>query len=652
MRELLLCLLVPLSVRLRVFMLPVISKKNMAVDRLNHSPNDSLEIGRNGLRSRAAPVYPEELGEKTDLSALGEELGSGSLCPDLLPRGDLLLLQDEANGKNRALGVERLQAAVESAESCAVLEDKLPALVAEACSAVSDSHIKVCLAGLQLLDPLVKRTGSSLAPHLPSLVEAVLVKMGRNKHVLKRTGMEVLVQLMHYSRPQDVLAEVSAFGLRHKQSKVREESLNVITAALLRFPRSEFRQTQLAREVVPLLADAKPNVRQACMECAAKIASLCDSKDDLRQMMSFAAKNGHHSPHHLAALNALECRVVRECGPPRLRDDGLIEYAMLVIGVDIPLSQHGPDVDWIRNGALSGEEDVSNGLESSSVARKEAKLRPFRSATKTLPWEMDDAERSKLSKESDMTNSHLSVSLSLLHNNNFDFSLSSCIVQDTTADLGTTFTLSKKPRNAASLLMHKRPPSSKQLFAKDGSGSPPSRRPPTGRRLLAPLSDADKKRSPSHSPNGSGTSVLVQDLRDMVPPTSRGGGSLPPPIPPPGSKLSRRHQSLPSRVANRDLPLRGHKPAHLANGSPQLSPIGSAAAGGSRQHQKTVDRSQPRSEALQSHAVAPPPGPGELSESWPRSRDRARDKGALATDTPGRQMELITADPLKMVGEG
>ena len=406
-------------------MLPAreISKKNMAVERLNHSLNDSLEIGRSRVNggsqfspSRSTPpVAPVEMGEKADFrafSAQEDELPGGSLCPDLLRYDDLLLLQDKTNGKNRALGVERLQAAVESVENSTVLEDNLPSLVDEACSAMGDSHIKVCLAGLQLLDPLIRRTGSNLSPHISSLVEAVLVKMGRNKHVLKKAGMRILVHLMHYSQPQDVLTEITRFGLRHKQSKVREESLNVLTAALIRFPRSEFRLTQLARDVVSLLSDGKPHVRQACMECMAKITSLCNSEEDLRQVMSFAAKNGHHSPnapHSLAALKALECRIVRECGPPRLREDGLVEYGMPVVGVDVPLSQHGPDVEWIRSGALGGEGNpVSNCLEESSVARKEARLRPFRSASKKLPWEIDEAERSK---NGDISNSHLNVSL-------------------------------------------------------------------------------------------------------------------------------------------------------------------------------------------------------------------------------------------------
>lgn len=383
-------------------MLPTrgISKKSMAINRLSDPLNDSLESTAKGeMYPGAAPVAPEEFNKNTDFQAFSAEDKEPETSPylDMLPYRDFLLLQDKTSGKNRAIGVARLQEAIESVASSSVLEINLAALVDDACAAVSDSHIKVSLAGLQLLEPLIKRTGTSLTSHISPLVEAVLGKMSTNKYVLKKAGMKVLLHLMSYSRPHDVAKEVASFGLAHKHSKVREESLNVITAALIKFSKSEFRLIQLAKEIMPAMSDARPRVRQACMECAAKIATLCDERD-FKQVVSFAAKNGHRSDdlHKMAILNALECRIVREC-PPRLKEDGLIEYGMPVIDVDIPLSEHGPDVEWIRDGLLSKSGNVPNNLEG-STARKEAKLRPHRSASKKLPWELEDTENSKIAK--------------------------------------------------------------------------------------------------------------------------------------------------------------------------------------------------------------------------------------------------------------
>lgn len=388
-------------------MLPAraISKKSMAANSQNHSFDDSLENRGNGEQ-----LYgPEDSDKKTDFDAFSEQENepSSSEYLNLLPYSDFCLLQDKMSGKNRALGVEKLQAAIESAKSATVLETNLTSLVEDACMAVCDSHIKVSLAGLQLLEPLIKRTGNSLTPHLPSLVEAMLGMMNNNKYVLKKAVMKVLIHLMHYSRPHDVTTEIAKFGLKHKHSKVREESLNVITAALIRFSRTEFRLKQMAKEIMPTLGDSRPRVRQACMECAAQIASLCDS-GDFKEVVSSAIKNGHHTHGEMAPIiKALEYRIVRQI-PPHLKEDGLVQYAMPVIGVEIPLAQHGPDVDWIRDGALPSN-DGNSGLETSSV-RRESKPRPYRSASKKLPWEVDEAERNRSVKEADVTNKQLSVS--------------------------------------------------------------------------------------------------------------------------------------------------------------------------------------------------------------------------------------------------
>ena len=637
-------------------------KKRMASNRLN----DSLE---NGVYPTNTPsAAPEDVDRKTKPT-------DGSVYLGLLTYGDFCLLQDKASGKNRALGVTKLQEAVDTVSSVTVLESNLGTLMDDACAAVSDSHIKVTLAGLQLLEPLIRRTGSSLTPYLPSLVEAVLAKMGTNKHVLKKAGMKVLVQLMHYSRPQEVTKEIANFGLKHKQSKVREESLNAITAALIRFPKSEFQLIPLAKEIMPTLSDAKPRVRQACMECAAKVASLCDERD-FRHVVSLAAKNGRRTDEQhvvdtsMAILQALQCRIVREC-PPLLKDDGLVKYGMPVIGVDIPLAEHGPDVDWIRDGGLSRSRTMPpNSLEGSG-ARKENKFRPFRSASKRLPWEQEDQveEGSTADKTEGVGHPIASNNVSYMciysgiHHVMYNvyhvyimctlhaagcFSLLQscllyvhCISLQEGGDINATYTLARSPPDSTPLT-HQQPPSSK-IFAKDDSNSPPTHRPPTGRKRLGlsytGIETSARTTVPQSnpSPTGNGSTSLVRELHDMIP-TKR--GSLPPPIPPPGSSFGRRHSTLPNGVMTRDLPMRNglHKNTGFGSASPQLSPIGSATTTSKAVH--TLDSSLPQPQ--KGTTVE------EFSVSWPRSRVGARSLG----ERTRRASEQITADPITAVGGG
>ena len=380
----------------------------MSADRLDQSFNDSLENAAKGELISAAKVAPERRNAKADYRAISKlEREDGSdLYLGLLSHSVVPLLQDKASGKNRALGVSKLQASAEAIEGTMVMESNLAALVDVSCAAVSDSHIKVSVAGLQLLLCLISRIGGSLFSYHSQIVQAVLSKMGTNKFVLKQNGMCVLMALMYASKPGIILMGVSSFGLKHKQSKVREESLNVVTASLLRFPKSKLQLIMLAKEVLPALYDSKSKVRQAAMECAMAVASLCDEADFKRVVSLLAKNNGMNhakegttnSAASMDILEALNFRLLRSL-PPKVGENSLVEYGMPVVGVDVPLSELGPDVEWIREGQLLknasaaevGKLAMSRNL-TSSAAQREGKFRPFRSASKRLPWELEEEE--------------------------------------------------------------------------------------------------------------------------------------------------------------------------------------------------------------------------------------------------------------------
>lgn len=206
-----------------------------------------------------------------------------------------------------------------------------------------------------------------------------------------------------------------------------------------------------------------------------------------------------------------------------------------------------------------------------------------------------------------------------------------------TTDLSATFTLARASQNTAPLT-HSTPLSSK-LFPKEEGNSPPTHRPPTGKKRLG-LSDMgveSTRPTTQQSPNGNRSTALIQDLRDMVPPSR---GPLPPPIPPPGSNFARRHKSLPNGVANRELPTRSglRKGTEFGNGSPRLSPIGSTTA---------VNRGPPVLDPLQRPQQVPTLR-ADLSESWPRSRAGVHGGG----DHSRKASERIAVDSLKTMGGG
>ena len=112
-----------------------------------------------------------------------------------------------------------------------------------------------------------------------------------------------------------------------------------------------------------------------------------------------------------------------------------------------------------------------------------------------------------------------------------------------------------------------------------------------------------------------------------------------PPIPRPGVNFGRRHKSVPDGVVNKDLPTRSGLRKNSKNGSPQLSPVGSANS-----MTKALREEVPSPLA----SLPPPPLVGDLSVSWPRSRGGVRGVGS----GPRKPLEQITADPLMAAGGG
>ena len=354
-------------------------------------------------------VAPEtSLNGETDYMAFShgshEELYLG-----LFPKYIVNLLQDATNWKNRVSGVSKIQSVVNGISDKSILEKNLP-LVLELLSApLSDSHFKVSQMGLELIECLVKKVGRSIKPHMPLLVKSVMPKVGSNKFVLKQAGMRVLLELMSVSHPEPVILEVANFGLCHKTSRVREEAINVITAALLTFPSSEFHFNIIIRELCPSMSDSKSKVREASFEAMTLLCHLEGS--NLKEVVSNMAgtqrtpsekssrqqalENGL-ADKEVSLMDAFYTRISRKL-LPTLNEAGLVQHGLQVVNDKLPAST-GSDVAWILSAGDSRSKVKSsgNGLDTSGSQQQQqlgdSMFRPYRSAGKRLPWEKEQAE--------------------------------------------------------------------------------------------------------------------------------------------------------------------------------------------------------------------------------------------------------------------
>ena len=372
--------------------------------------NDSLEIGE---WKAAVSIAPESRNGGTDYLAFS---GQDELYLGLFPHCVEELLHDKSSWKNRASGIAKIHAAISSVQDDSILEANLPMIVKLVSIPLGDTHFKVAQTGLELVGCLVSKVGRSLAPYLPSLVPGILTKMGSNKYAIKQAGMNVLMQLMRCCKPQQVVNQVTNYGLQHKTSRVREESINVVIAALLTFPKTDLLLLSLVKEIAPCLGDDKQKVRQASLEAIALLSSLID-RADLREVVAIVANVERirglemRGDGGVSMMNAFHARLSRQVYP-QLNADGLVEHGVSVANAKTPHSCSGADVDWILAsrgsktlGANTGA-PVAQQLQQQGAASRKPPLaqtngsfvsggstfRPYLSAGKRLPWEMEAVE--------------------------------------------------------------------------------------------------------------------------------------------------------------------------------------------------------------------------------------------------------------------
>ena len=386
--------------------------------------DDSLDWN---YSARVAPENGLNGDEVTDYLAFVHPGSHDDLYLGLFPKYIVNLLQDSTNWKNRLSGVTKIQSVVNGISDKSLLENNLPLVLELVSSPMSDSHFKVSQMGLELIESLVKKVGRGIRPHMPDLVKSIIPKVGSNKTVLKEAGMRALMELMRASDPQPVVMEVANFGLCHKTSRVREESVNVITAALLTFDSSQFNFHIIVRELCPCMTDGKVKVRQASFEAMTLLCHLegANLKEVVSNLATLHRSSSNRSPRQQVVENGLEeekeltlmdafyTRISRKL-LPTLTSAGLVQHGLQVVSDKLPPTT-GSDVAWILSAGdvkVKGKQFESS-LDTSCNQSNESFFRPYRSAGKRLPWEKDQNGQTNAANVHVSPPPPLSLSLSL-----------------------------------------------------------------------------------------------------------------------------------------------------------------------------------------------------------------------------------------------
>ncbi len=253
----------------------------------------------------------------------------------------------EGDFRLRAQAVEELKCIVSDLDDPRRLSPHILQFVSFLNNLLDDSNFKISTVTLEILGLLVQLLHTGVKPHLKPIVLALTKRMGDNKIVIRQAIMKVVIQLMQILSPQPVITVISE-NLMHRNSKVRQETLNIIIASLLTFPSYDFDLGSLCQVIGPMLVDTKRQVRQASLECFAVLAQAMGAGK--LQPLVQAVDNVELTYDGDGVMAAVQAKLARR-QLPRLNRDGLVDYA-----TPIPSSAtsrgssvipHGADIEWI-----------------------------------------------------------------------------------------------------------------------------------------------------------------------------------------------------------------------------------------------------------------------------------------------------------------
>lgn len=338
------------------------------------------------------------------------------LIPPVLHRQ----LTDQENYQNRTNGVEELKSVLSELDFKTVPADSILDFVHFLHRLIDDTNFKVLYGTLQVLNLLVHKLDRTVDRYYKPIVQLAVKTLGDTRTVPRIEYMSVFRQLMRMVGPQKVL-ELLTVHLKHKNSRVREDVLNVITAAMLTHPRKDFNVPQLCTLVAPCLADPKRRVRHAALELFAVFDYCLDTGK--RQPIVKAVDRVELAGDAEGLMAAVQARRARHI-LPRLSPDGTVEYALVIPKPGqrrTPTFGSGADLDWVLNGGRASSarsqraETDSDGLSAygslGSLAADVPSQRRIVSAGKgknKLPWERSSLPSAGLQEPCSVSNGKFS----------------------------------------------------------------------------------------------------------------------------------------------------------------------------------------------------------------------------------------------------
>ena len=383
-------------------------KNDVGTEFASGGDGSRYSYGTNGVNS---PSRTSSMHNASDLyaDAISDSYEFGVVPSHLMDK-----LNDQTNFRTRAQAVEELKLAIKELDYGSVhhLEPHILNFISFLNNLLDDTNFKIQISTLEILSLLVDKLQVKMKHHLKPMILALTKRMGDHKIVIRQIIMRVIVkQLMHVLSPKPVL-NVVCDNLSHKNSKVRQETLNIVIASLITFPSDYFDKAFLCQAIAHTLLDQKRPVRQAALECFAMLAQAMGAGK--LQPLVQAVDSVELSYDGDGVMGAVQARLARR-QLPKLNADMLVDYATPIpnsAGSRAPKSSvnlpPGADIEWILQApsGTSARTDRSDmDLKSIGGSNRSSPVQEYSSpkrqkSGKRLPWNNDSEPRNNKSSVS------------------------------------------------------------------------------------------------------------------------------------------------------------------------------------------------------------------------------------------------------------
>ncbi|KYN18995.1 hypothetical protein ALC57_08668, partial [Trachymyrmex cornetzi] len=239
----------------------------------------------------------------------------------------------------RVRGLERVASALRTSSALIAIESRLGSLLHAVLG--GERSCRVAAAGLGVAKVVVAGVSEdALRKKLPQLAWGLARQGGPSAAQLARISMLRL-------RPSLLLEQLlQPHCLSARNTKTRENALQLLIFSLVTFPSTEFKLEIVASRVAAMVADRRRRVRQAALDTLAVLGQIYDSEE----VIEAGRRAGEGNPDAEAMLAAIRARLARK-SLPLVSADGLVVYGLQIS----PTVQNatGPDVDWIVAGSGS-----------------------------------------------------------------------------------------------------------------------------------------------------------------------------------------------------------------------------------------------------------------------------------------------------------